>query len=85
MQPRKREGGRVEWNYPAIIHDLGRNLLRPCILSSLSNVSAQITGVLPSTVPNEFILEISRTDSRGSRVIWRTNESVGIEFIRVVS
>jgi hypothetical protein len=85
MQPRNRQNAGNEWNYPAIIHDSERNLLRPCILSFFSDVGAQITGVLPSTLPNEFILQISHADSRGTRVIWRTNESVGVEFIRVAT
>ena len=76
---------RTNWNYPAVIQDLARDLDRPCILSYFSNDGGQITGVLACTVPNEFILKISRHDYRRSRVIWRNNVSVGVEFTGVAA
>jgi hypothetical protein len=55
MPHERRKNFWVEWNSPATIYDSERNLARPCILS-FSNGGAQITGVRPSTIPDEFEL-----------------------------
>ena len=80
MPHERRKNFRVEWNCLATIHDSERNLARPCILSSFSNGGGQITGVRASTVPDEFVLQISRDDGRKCRVIWRTDGALGVEF-----
>jgi hypothetical protein len=84
MPRERRKDFRVEWNCPATIHDSERNLARPCILSSFSNGGAQITGVRADTVPDEFVLQITRDDVRKCRVIWRTDDTLGVEFMRQV-
>jgi len=76
----RRENFRLEWNCLATIHDSERHLARPCILSSFSNGGAQITGVRASTIPDEFVLQITRDDGRVCRVIWRTDDALGVEF-----
>jgi PilZ domain-containing protein len=80
--PRERRNFRVEWNCPATIHDSEHNLARPCILSSFSNGGAQITGVRADTIPDEFVLQITHDDIRKCRVIWRTDDTLGVEFTR---
>jgi hypothetical protein len=82
MRRERRKNFRVEWNSPATIYDLDRQLVRPCILSDFSNGGAKITGVLSATVPDEFMLRITRGHgrTRKCRVIWRTDDAVGIEF-----
>jgi hypothetical protein len=82
MPRERRKDFRVEWNCPATIHDSERNLARPCVLSSFSNGGAQITGVRADTIPNEFVLEITHDDIRKCRVIWRTDDTLGVEFTR---
>ena len=77
----RRENFWLEWNCLATIHDSERHLARPCILSSFSNGGAQITGVRASTIPDEFVLQITRGDGRVCRVIWRTDDALGVEFI----
>ena len=73
MRRERRKNFRVEWNFPATFHDLGRNLVRPCILSNFSNGGAEITGVRADTIPDVFMLQITREDgrTRKCRVTWR--------------
>jgi PilZ domain len=80
MQRERRRHFRVEWNSPATIRDAHRNLDRPCILSNFSNGGAEITGVRAATIPDEFVLQITRDDIRKCRVIWRTDDTLGAEF-----
>jgi hypothetical protein len=80
MPRERRKNVRIEWNSPATIHDSERNLARPCILSSFSNGGAQITGVRANTIPDEFVLQITRDDVRKCRVIWRTDDTLGVRF-----
>ena len=81
----RRKNFRLDWNCLATIHDSERNLARPCILSSYSNGGAQITGVRASTIPDEFVLQITRDDGRECRVIWRTDDALGVEFINRIT
>jgi PilZ domain len=75
----RRQSFRVEWNSPATIHD--GSLDRPCILSNFSNTGAKITGVVPATIPDEFMLSITpRGRKRACRVRWRYGEAVGVQF-----
>ena len=86
MQRERRKTFRVQWNYPATIYDLERGLARTCILSNFSNGGAEITGILARTIPDLFMLEITRVDVRKSRVLWRTDHALGVKFIdRVTS
>jgi hypothetical protein len=82
MRRERRKSFRVDWNSPATIHDSERHLARPCILSNFSNGGAQITGARASTIPDEFMLQITRDDgrTRKCRVLWRTDDTVGVEF-----
>jgi hypothetical protein len=75
----RRQSFRVEWNSPATIHD--GSLDRPCILSNFSNTGGKITGVVPATIPDEFMLSITpRGRKRACRVRWRYGEAVGVQF-----
>jgi hypothetical protein len=85
MQRERRRSFRVEWNSPAIIRDPQRHLDRPCILSNFSNGGAQITGVRAATIPDEFSLQITRYDIRKCRALWRTENTLGVEFIGPVA
>ena|ERR1700730_17045919 len=85
MQRERRRNIRVRWNSPATIHDPQRHLDRPCILNNFSNDGAEITGVRAATIPDEFMLEITRDDIRKCRVIWRTDDTLGAEFTGLVA
>lgn len=81
MRGERRRDFRVEWNSPATLQDNERGLARPCILSSFSNTGAKITGVVASTVPDEFILGMTPGRARNCRVLWRSGDTLGVEFI----
>src|ERR1700746_385462 len=82
MLGERRQSFRVEWNSPATIHD--GSLDRPCILSNFSNTGAKITGVVPATIPDEFMLSITpRGRKRACRVRWRYGEAGGVQFTDV--
>jgi PilZ domain len=85
MRRERRKNFRVDWNSPATIYDPERNLARPCILSNFSNGGAEITGVRANTIPDEFMLQITRDDGRKCRVLWRTNDTLGVEFTERVT
>src|SRR5271169_1754380 len=76
----RRENFRLGWNLPATIYDAGRHLERPCILVDFSNGGAKIAGVRAYTIPDEFRLRTPLGDRRSCRVIWRTEDALGVEF-----
>jgi hypothetical protein len=76
----RRKNFRVEWNLPATIYDADRHLERPCILVNLSNGGAKIAGVRVCTIPDEFRLRTPLGDRRSCRVIWRSEDALGVEF-----
>jgi hypothetical protein len=82
MRGERRSNFRVEWNQPATIYDSERQLERPCILSNFSNTGAKITGVRASTIPDEFMLRITRGRGRvrKCRVLWRNEHTIGVKF-----
>jgi hypothetical protein len=85
MQRDRRSNFRVAWNLPATIHDPQRHLDRPCVLSNFSNGGAQITGVRAATIPDEFMLQITLDDIRNCRTLWRTDDTLGVEFTGLVT
>lgn len=84
MGRERRKTFRVEWNSPATILD--GTLTRRCILVNFSNGGARITGLRGDTVPDEFTLRITRGRgrTRKCRVLWRTEDTVGVEFVGCV-
>ena len=80
MRPERRKHFRVEWNSPATIYD--GQLPRCCIVSNFSNGGAKITGVRAATIPEEFALRIPSHDTRmrKCRVLWRSDDTVRVEF-----
>jgi hypothetical protein len=76
----RRKNFRVEWNVPATIYDVNRHLERPCILSDLSDGGAKLIGVRASTIPDEFKLRTPFGERRACRVVWRTEDSLGVRF-----
>jgi hypothetical protein len=76
----RRKNFRVEWNSPGTIYDLERQLARPCVLSNFSNTGAKITGLIFGTVPDEFILRITRGRTHKCHVLWRSDDAIGVQF-----
>jgi PilZ domain len=81
MRGERRKNFRVEWNSPGTIYDLERRLARPCILTNFSNTGARITGVMSSTVADEFMLRISRGRTHQCHVLWRSDDALGVVFV----
>lgn len=82
----KRKNIRRSITYPAFI-ELGSGApARECTLCDASQQGAQLAVADPATVPNEFILALSSDGAarRRCRVIWRTESSVGVEFLKDV-
>ena len=84
MRRERRNTFRVEWNSSATIHY--GTMTRRCILANFSNGGARITGLRGETVPDEFTLRITRGHgrTRKCRVLWRTEDAVGVEFTGIV-
>jgi hypothetical protein len=76
----RRRSVRVEWNWPATIYDVDQHLERPCILIDLSSGGAKIAGVRVRTIPDVFRLRTPLGDRRSCRVVWRTEDALGVEF-----
>jgi hypothetical protein len=76
----RRRNFRVEWNLPATIYDVDRHLERPCVLVDLSNGGAKIAGVRAYTIPDKFRLRTPLGGRRSCRVIWRTEDTLAVEF-----
>jgi hypothetical protein len=80
MRRERRKHFRLGWHLPATIYDAGRHLERPCTLIDLSNGGAKLAGVRAYTIPDEFRLRTPLGDRRSCRVIWRTEDTLGVEF-----
>lgn len=82
----KRKSIRRSVTYPAFIELGGGAPARECTLCDASQQGAQLAVADPATVPNEFILALSSDGAarRRCRVIWRTESSVGVEFLKDV-
>jgi hypothetical protein len=76
----RRKNFRVEWNLPATIYDVERHLERPCILVDVSNGGAKIAGIRAHTIPDEFRLRTPLGERRSCRVVWRTEDTLGVQF-----
>jgi hypothetical protein len=63
------------------IYNVDRHFERPCIVTDLSYNGAKISGVRVRTIPDEFRLLSSDGARRSCRVIWRTSDTLGVEFI----
>jgi hypothetical protein len=56
--------------------------VRPCILSSLSNGGARITGVRAHTFPVEFVLRVAPHGRiYKCQLLWRTDVALGVRFV----
>jgi hypothetical protein len=85
MQPvEKRKNLRRTFTYPAFL-DFGDGLPpRPCKLRDASQEGAQLAVADPKSLPDEFILALSFDGAarRRCRVMWRTDDQVGVQFLK---
>jgi hypothetical protein len=87
MARERRKDLRVQWQSSATIHDFDNRLICACILSDFSNGGAKLTTVDASTIPDQFILGFARGRGgrRKCRVLWRSNGSLGVEFVDAIA
>jgi PilZ domain len=82
MVQERRKSFRVDWNAAALVYDCKGGWGYPCVIKDLSSGGAKITGVIIESLPDEFMLRISRArGSRKCRVLWRDADKLGVEFI----
>ena len=85
MQPaEKRKNLRRQSAYPAFL-DLGDGSpARECTLCDASQEGAQLAVADPDSLPDEFILALSSDGAarRRCRVTWRTENQIGVEFLK---
>jgi PilZ domain len=79
----RRHNIRVEWHSPGKIYDGDGDWRCRCTINDLSNGGAKITGVTVSEIPDQFMLRIARgpTGTRKCRVLWRSADTLGVEFV----
>jgi hypothetical protein len=78
----RRNGFRVEWNSPAMMHDAKGRFMRSCVVSNFSNGGAKIVGIESEAIPNEFMLRISpHGRAHRCQVVWRSKDGLGVEFV----
>jgi transposase len=53
---------------------------RPCVLVDISNSGTKIAGIRCHTIPDEFRLRTPLGDRRSCRVVWRTEDTLGVQF-----
>jgi hypothetical protein len=78
----RRKNFRVEWNSPATIYDVDRHLERPCVLADFSTGGARLTGIRANTIPDEFRLRTPFGQRLACRVVWRTENALGVRFMQ---
>lgn len=82
MVQERRKSFRVDWNAAALVYDCEGEWGYPCVIKDLSSGGAKITGVVIKSLPDEFMLRISRArGSRKCRVLWRDADKLGVEFV----
>jgi hypothetical protein len=87
MQPGdKRKNPRRSINYPAYIERGDDQPAIECALCDASKEGAQLALADPKSAPDEFILALSADGAarRRCRVIWRTDDHIGVEFLKDV-
>src|SRR5262245_6458612 len=83
MADDRRTNFRVPWNLPAVI-DPYDGPVSPCMVVDLSNTGAKLSAVKAATLPDEFALRMTIAIRlfRRCRVVWRTRNEVGVEFVQ---
>jgi hypothetical protein len=86
MARERRKNFRVEWNSEASIYDLDGDWSYACVVKDFSNGGAKIAGVPVKDLPERFMLRFLRGPSgaRRCRVLWRSVDTLGVEFTDVV-
>ncbi len=81
MKSENRKAPRRALRYPAWI-ELGEDDVRECQLADVSPHGARLMVPAAHKLPDQFVLRLAQhgTSRRKSRVVWRSDTEVGVEF-----
>jgi hypothetical protein len=84
MHDDKRRNVRRPLSYPGNIDVGDGSPLRDCVLHDASEHGAQIAVAAPDELPDTFILALGfeGTARRRCRVVWRTEDRIGVEYLK---
>jgi hypothetical protein len=54
-----------------------------CLIIDLSDDGAQLVSVTGAPLPDKFTLQVARCEIAKASIVWRTDRSVGVKFLRV--
>jgi hypothetical protein len=79
-----RQSKRKELHYRAWIVPAPKQPAHECMLADFSDTGAKIQRPIAIEVPDEFVLLLTSDGRLGRRcrVVWRSMDHVGIEFVR---
>lgn len=81
MNVDKRTHPRIESRYAAwIVADDG-SLIQECIVRDVSGAGAKLGVEHSSSVPDEFTLLLPEEGRFLCRVVWRSDETIGVSFL----
>jgi len=83
----QRQSRRQPVDCPAWVDVLDGSSVRSCVLSDFSETGARLTIQSPEQLPSEFSLILSSDGSvrRRCRVIWRSDDQVGLRYLAAPS
>lgn len=84
MRYELRKHRRIELNYTARILSVGGEAICDCALVDVSQGGARIAVLAGGIVPDEFLLSLSTNSDvlRRCQVAWRTEEEIGVNFLK---
>lgn len=72
--------------FRATISDATNNFLCECQMLDISGGGARLTVKSQDSVPDNFILRLRRSgDRKCCSVVWRADDQIGVEFLRMPS
>src|ERR1700694_922452 len=82
MRRERRKNFRLEWNATAAIRGLDGHLICLCVLSNFSNGGAKLITLDARAIPDAFlwVLAPGRGGPSEGRLLWRSNDILGVEF-----
>lgn len=83
MKAESRKAPRRLLRYPAWIEER-ESAERECQIADVSKGGARLVVTSPDDVPQDFTLRLSQqaASRRKSRVVWRSDTEIGVEFLK---
>jgi hypothetical protein len=81
----KRSPSRQQVRCNGLILDAVGKMISPCILVNIFASGAKLKLPTPLKLPEEFVLSLAQSGGvqRRCQVAWRSNNDVGVEFVRL--